>query len=71
MGIAKILIIAIFIWAALKIYSKFKLGLKSVDDEKLNKKIVPCNFCKTHIPIASAIKVSNKYFCSLEHSKNA
>jgi len=36
----------------------------------LNKKIIPCSFCKTHIPLASAIKVKNKYFCSVDHSKN-
>ena len=71
MGITKLLIIAILIWVAYKVYSGFKLRPKREDDKKLNTKIVPCSFCKTHIPIASAIKVSNKYFCSLDHSKNA
>jgi len=70
MGITKILIIAILIWAAFKVYSVVKSRAKNTDNDRLNKKIVPCSFCKTHIPLASAIKVNNKYFCSLDHSKN-
>jgi len=71
MGITKTLIIAILIWAAFKLYSVVKSRTKNSDDCKLNKKIIPCSVCKTHIPLASAIKVNNKYFCSLDHSKNA
>jgi len=71
MGITKILIIALLIWAALKVYSVVKSRSKSSDDGRLNKKIIPCNFCKTHVPLSSAIKVNNKYFCSEDHSKNA
>jgi len=71
MGITKILIIAILIWVAFKVYSVVKSRSENSDGSRLNKKIIPCNFCKTHVPIASAIKVNNKYFCSLDHSKNA
>jgi len=71
MGITKILIIALLIWVAFKVYSVIKPRSKNSDDIRLNKKIIPCNFCKTHVPIASAIKVNNKYFCSVDHSKNA
>jgi len=71
MGITKILIIALFIWIALKVYSSLKLRVKKLDRGVSNKKIIPCSFCNTHIPKVSAIKVNNKYFCSLEHSKNA
>ena len=71
MGITKILIIAILIWVAFKVYSVFKSRVKNKNDMELNEKIIPCSFCKTHIPLASAIKVNNKYFCSLDHSKNA
>ena len=71
MGIIKILIIAILIWAAFKFYRSFKSRTKIVHNKDSNKKIIACNFCKTHVPIASAIRVNNKYFCSLDHSKNA
>jgi len=71
MGIAKILIIALLIWAAFKAYSVVKLKAKNSDDHRSNKKIIPCSFCKTHVPLASAIKVNNKYFCCIDHSKNA
>jgi len=71
MGITKILIIALLIWVAFKVYSFVKLRAKNSDDCRLNKKIIPCSFCKTHVPLASAIKVDNKYFCSIDHSKNA
>ena len=71
MGIIKVLIIALLAWVAFKIYSGLKLRSKRANDLRLNKKIVPCSFCKTHIPTASAIKIGNKYFCSLDHSKNA
>jgi len=70
MGITKILIIGLLIWAAFKVYSVVKSRLKNLDDSRLDKKIIPCNFCKTHVPIATAIKVNNKYFCSVDHSKN-
>ena len=71
MGITKLLIIVLFVWVAFKIYLGFKSRSKRGDNKGSNKKIVPCSFCQTHIPIASAIKVNNKYFCSLDHSKNA
>ena len=56
MGITKILIIALLIWVAFKVYSFVKFRAKNSDDYKLNKKIIPCSFCKTHIPLTSAIK---------------
>ena len=71
MGITKVLIIAILIWAGLKVYSAIKPRAKNKGDVRLNKKIIPCSFCKTHVPLAYAIKVNNKYFCSIDHSKNA
>jgi len=71
MGITKILIIALLIWAAYKVYLVVKFRTKNSDYYGLNKKIIPCSFCKTHIPLTSAIKVNNKYFCSTDHSKNA
>jgi len=71
MGIAKLIIIALLFWTALKLFSFIKSRQKKANDKNLHKKIVPCSFCKTHIPITSAIKVSNKYFCNLDHSKNA
>ena len=71
MGITKILIITLLIWLAFKVYSAVKSRSKNPDDNRLNKKIIPCSFCKTHVPLASAIKVKNKYFCSVDHSKNA
>ena len=71
MGITKILIIALLIWVAFKVYSFVKLRAKNSDDYRLNKKIIPCSYCKIHVPLASAIKVNNKYFCSIDHSKNA
>jgi len=71
MGITKILIIAILFWIAFKVYTSLKSQSKTANDKKLNQKIVACDFCKTHVPIATAIKVNNKYFCSLDHSKNA
>ena len=71
MGITKILIIVLLIWVVFKVYSFVKLRAKNSDDYRLNKKIIPCSFCKTHVPLASAIKVNNKYFCSIDHSKNA
>jgi len=70
MGITKIFIIALIIWLIFKIYSVLK-SREIATSKRLNKKIVPCGFCKTHIPVASAIMVDNKYFCSLDHSKNA
>jgi len=71
MGIIKLLIIVLLVWTTFKIYLGFKSRSKRADNKGSNKRIVPCSFCKTHIPIASAIKVNNKYFCSLDHSKNA
>jgi len=71
MGITKILIVSLLIWAAYKVYSVAKSRAKNSVDYRLNKKIIPCSFCKTHVPLSSAIKVNNKYFCSLDHSKNA
>ena len=71
MGVTKLLTIAILVWVAFMIYSKLKSGSKKANNKRSNKKIVPCSFCKIHIPIASAIKIGNKYFCSLDHSKNA
>ena len=71
MGITKILIIVILFWVAFKVYTGLKSRAKTTNDKKLNQKIIACDFCKTHVPIASAIKVNNKYFCSLDHSKNA
>ena len=71
MGLTKILIIALFIWVAFKIYQVITSRPNKGDERRFNKKIIPCNFCKTHIPLDSAIKVNNKYFCSLDHSKNA
>jgi len=71
MGITKILIIALLVWVAFKVYSAVKSREKNKDDVRLNKKIIPCSFCKTHVPLSSAIKVKNKYFCSIDHSKNA
>jgi len=71
MGITKILIIVLLIWAAFKVYSFVKFRSKNSNDYRLNKKITPCSFCKTHVPLASAIKVNNKYYCSIDHSKNA
>jgi len=71
MGITKILIIALLIWTALKVYSVVKSRSNDSDDNRMNIKIIPCSFCKTHVPLASAIKVKNKYFCSIDHSKNA
>jgi len=71
MGITKILIIAILFWIAFKVYSGLKARTKTVNDKRLNQKIIACDFCKIHVPIASAIKVDNKYFCCLGHSKNA
>ena len=70
MGITKILIIALLVWAAFKVFSFVKSRAKNSDDYKLNKKIIPCGYCKTHVPLASAIQVNNKYFCSIDHSKN-
>ena len=71
MGITKLLIIALLVWVVFKIYLAFKSRSKIANTKKSNKKIVPCSFCKIHIPLASAIKVNSKYFCSLDHSKNA
>jgi len=71
MGISKILIIALLFWVAFKAYTALKSRAKIANDKNLNQKIIACDFCKIHIPIASAIKVNNKYFCSLDHSKNA
>jgi len=71
MGITKILIIALLIWVAFKVYSFVMFRSKNSADYRLNKKIIPCSFCKTHVPLAYAIKVNNKYFCSIDHSKNA
>ena len=71
MGITKILIIALLVWVAFKVYSVFKSKSKNSGDYRVNTKIIPCSFCKTHVPLASAIKVKNKYFCSVDHSKNA
>ena len=34
-------------------------------------KVVPCSFCKVHIPINKATVVKNRFYCSEEHSKNA
>jgi len=70
MGITKIIFIALLVWIAFKLYSKLKSPSKKADNISLNKKIVPCSFCKTHVPVVSAIKVRNKYFCSIDHSKN-
>ena len=70
MGISKILFMALLLWIAYKVYSSYKLGTKKADNNRMNEKIIPCNFCQTHIPIESAIKVNNKYFCSIDHSKN-
>ena len=69
MGITKILIIVLLIWAVFKVNSVIKSRAKKSDNDRLNKKIIPCSFCKTHVPVASAIKVKNKYFCSINHSK--
>jgi len=69
MGITKIIVIALLIWAAFKVFSVIKSRAKNTDDNRLNKKIIPCSFCRTHVPLASAIKVNNKYFCSVDHSK--
>jgi len=71
MGITKVLMIAILIWVAFKAYSAVKSRLINKDEVRLNKKIIPCSFCKTHVPLDSAIRANNKYFCSLDHSKNA
>ena len=71
MGITKILIIATLIWVAFKVYSVVRSRARNAANDRLNKKIIPCSFCKTHVPLASAIKVNNKYFCSKDHSKNA
>ena len=71
MGITKILIIAILFWVAFRVYAGLKSRAKITNDKKLNQKIIACYFCKTHVPLASAIKVNNKYFCSVAHSKNA
>ena len=71
MGITKILVIAILFWIAFKVYSGLKSRAKTLNDKNCNQKIIACDFCKTHVPIASAIKVNNKYFCSKDHSKNA
>jgi len=71
MGITKILIIALLILAIFKVYSIVKSAAKNSDENRMNKKIIPCSFCKTHVPLSSAIKVNNKYFCSIDHSKNA
>ena len=71
MGITKILIIAILFWIAFKVYTGLKTRAKIANDKRSTQKIIACDFCKTHIPIASAIKVNNKYFCSIDHSKNA
>ena len=71
MGITKLLIIALLVWVVFKIYLVFKSVSKKANTKGSNKKIVPCSFCKIHVPVASAIKIGNKYFCSLDHSKNA
>ena len=71
MGLTKILIIALFIWVAFKIYQVITSRSNKGDESRFNKKIIPCSFCKTHVPLVSAIKVNDKYFCSLDHSKNA
>jgi len=71
MGITKILIIALLVWTALKVYSVVKSRSNDSDDNRMNKKIIPCSFCKTHVPLSSAIRVNNKYFCSKDHSRNA
>ena len=71
MGLTKILIIALLIWTAFEVYSAVKSRSKNSDDNRLNKQIIPCSFCKTHVPFSSAVKVNNKYFCSIDHSKNA
>ena len=71
MGITKILIIALLVWTAFKVYSVVKSRSNNSDHNGMNKKIIPCSFCKTHVPRASAIKVKNKYFCCIDHSKNA
>jgi len=71
MGITKILIIALLVWTAFKVYSVVKSRSKNSDDNRFNKKIIRCSFCKIHVPLSSAIKVNNKYFCSIDHSKNA
>ena len=59
------------IWLAFKVCTNLKSRTETANDKKFNKKIIACDLCKTHIPIASAIKVNNKYYCSLDHSKNA
>ena len=71
MGITKLLIIVLLLWLIFKVYTSFKSLSEIANDKKINQKIIACDFCKTHIPIASAIKVNNKYFCSLDHSNNA
>jgi predicted transporter len=71
MGIIKILIAALLIWIGFKIYISLKSKTEKEKKDMLQRKIIPCSFCKTHIPISRAVKVNNKYFCSLDHSKNA
>jgi len=71
MGITKILIIALLIWVAFKVYTSLKSRTEISNDKMFNRKIIACDFCKTHVPIASAIKIHNKYYCSIDHSKNA
>jgi len=72
MGIYKALILALLIWILFKIYSSLRSKAKKTTKiEGSTSRIIPCSFCKTHIPVVRAIKVKNKYFCSLDHSKNA
>jgi len=72
MGFSKLLLILLAIWLLRKIYLAYKkMRSDKISQSSDSTKVVPCSFCKVHIPINKATVVRNRFYCSEEHSKNA
>ncbi|BBB23050.1 conserved hypothetical protein [Abyssogena phaseoliformis symbiont OG214] len=67
MGIVKLIIIVLLVWAGFWLLKKFRKPVDRIDQKSSANKMLACSVCKVHIPENEAIIQNNKVYCSKEH----
>ncbi|BBB24564.1 conserved hypothetical protein [Isorropodon fossajaponicum endosymbiont JTNG4] len=67
MGIAKLIIIVLFVWTGFWLLKRFRKPADRIDQKSSVNKMLACSVCKVHIPENEAIIQNNKVYCSKEH----
>ncbi len=69
MGLFRLLVILGIAYLAYRLFVSWQRLTQQPKPEprKQVKNVVPCHFCRLHIPEAEAIQKNGRYYCSVKH----